>query len=175
MKYRVSPSRPIEGLPPHRSYAVLVVKYFALVFSFFAFWAVGSDFVQNYEFSDRESRVEQMFKAARHVTGKKTAPVIDDPWGGGSPKETLNLFAKALEMRDVDIAQKYIIGSKRQEWRDKYSDKSVSAEYVSSLRTLSAVIQDEEWQTFSQYTVRKPSYAVFSKNSQGLWKIAQWP
>lgn len=58
-----------------------------------------------------EYRAEQNLKALE----KKYA---EDPYGGETPEETLRLFIDALKKGDTDLAAKYFILDKQQEWRE---------------------------------------------------------
>lgn len=40
----------------------------------------------------------------------------DDPYGGDTPEETLRLFIEALKREDIELAAKYFVLDKQQEW-----------------------------------------------------------
>lgn len=42
----------------------------------------------------------------------------EDPYGGNTPEETLRLFIDALKKGDTDLASKYFILDKQEEWRN---------------------------------------------------------
>ena len=42
----------------------------------------------------------------------------EDPYGGDTPEETLRLFVDALKTGDMELAAKYFVLDKQQEWRE---------------------------------------------------------
>jgi hypothetical protein len=42
----------------------------------------------------------------------------DDPYGGDTPEETLRLFIEALKAGDTDLAAKYFILDKQEQWTE---------------------------------------------------------
>ncbi len=43
----------------------------------------------------------------------------DDTYGGNTPEETLQLFIDALKNNDINLASKYFVVDKQEEWKEK--------------------------------------------------------
>lgn len=62
----------------------------------------------------------------------------EDPYGGETPEETLRLFIDALKQGDTDLAAKYFVLEKQDEWRmdlTKIKEKNLLDEMVKDLST----------------------------------------
>lgn len=60
----------------------------------------------------------------------------EDPYGGDTPEETLRLFIEALKTGDTELAAKYFILEKQQEWREdlaKIKEKGLLDEMINDL------------------------------------------
>ena len=76
-----------------------------------------------------EYRAEQELKKLE----KKYA---EDPYGGETPEETLRLFIDALKKGDTDLAAKYFILDKQEEWQEdlaKIKEKNLLEDMVKDL------------------------------------------
>ena len=62
----------------------------------------------------------------------------EDPYGGDTPEETLRLFISALKQGDANLAAKYFVLDKQEEWRADLSqiqEKGLLDEMVGDLGT----------------------------------------
>ncbi len=62
----------------------------------------------------------------------------EDPYGGDTPEETLRLFVEALKKGDTDLAAKYFVLDKQEEWRQeltKIKEKNLLGEMVRDLES----------------------------------------
>lgn len=60
----------------------------------------------------------------------------EDPYGGETPEETLRLFIDALKNGDTDLAAKYFVLDKQEEWREdlsKIKEKGLLGEMIKDL------------------------------------------
>ena len=60
----------------------------------------------------------------------------EDPYGGDTPEETLGLFVDALKKGDIDLAAKYFVLDRQDQWREdleKIKDKGLLDEMVRDL------------------------------------------
>ena len=46
----------------------------------------------------------------------------EDPYGGATPEETLQLFIDALKKGDVELASKYFVVDKQEEWKNNLTE-----------------------------------------------------
>ncbi|OGZ97033.1 MAG: hypothetical protein A3I44_06045 [Candidatus Sungbacteria bacterium RIFCSPLOWO2_02_FULL_51_17] len=90
-----------------------VVKYFFGIVGIAIVGVAASYAVSVYQYAKSpEYRAEQDLKALQ----KRYA---EDTYGGKTPEETLELFIAALKKEDIDLAVKYFVFDKQEEWRDK--------------------------------------------------------
>jgi len=59
----------------------------------------------------------------------------EDTYGGSTPEETLNLFIDALKKGDTDLASKYFVVDKQEEWKGKL-EQSKKAENLNGFIAL---------------------------------------
>lgn len=62
----------------------------------------------------------------------------EDPYGGDTPEETLWLFVDALKKGDTDLAAKYFVLDKQEEWRGdlaKIQEKGLLGDMIRDLGT----------------------------------------
>ena len=56
-------------------------------------------------------------RAAAATQKKLEAAYRNDKYGGVTPEETFNMFIVALEKGDVELASKYFVLNKQEQWR----------------------------------------------------------
>ncbi len=62
--------------------------------------------------------------------------IADDPYGGDTPEQTLRLFIDALKQGDTNLAAKYFVYDKQEEWKmdlAKIEEKGLLDEMVKDL------------------------------------------
>ena len=75
------------------------------------------------------------YRALKEVE-KIKQEIAADPYGGDTPEETLRLFIDALKKGDTELAAKYFVLDKQDEWREdlaKIKDKGLLDEMVRDL------------------------------------------
>lgn len=123
----------------------------------------GTQYLQ-YRFSDE-------YKIAKEIEILKKQ-YAEDPYGGDTPEETLRLFVDALKKGDTDLAAKYFIMEKQEEWR-KNLNISKEKNNVSTLikiveranygkeiyknHYLFSIVNDNNEEEFSIKLVRNPN------------------
>lgn len=101
----------------------------------------------------------------------------EDPYGGDTPEETLRLFIDALKSGDTDLAAKYFILDKQQEWRKdlaQIKDKGLLKNVTTELENTKLTKKTEEEAFFT--LVNKDNIAdaelIIGKNIYNKrWKI----
>ena len=74
----------------------------------------------------------------------------EDKYGGKTPEETYNMFIEALKKEDVELASKYFVAEKQEQWRKALE------EYKSS-SLLSDFMLETEKNKFFRHTLYKPN------------------
>ncbi|MEK9195306.1 MAG: hypothetical protein AAB975_02935, partial [Patescibacteria group bacterium] len=101
----------------------------------------------------------------------------NDTYGGDTPEETLRLFIDALKKEDIDLAAKYFVIDKQEEWLgnlQKIKEKNMLAKMVKDLER--ERYRDEISQTLISYTIANDQKEValtiyMTQISNGIWKI----
>ena len=78
--------------------------------------ALGSLAVSGYFFNPERQAERELKELERQYA--------EDTYGGKTPEETLELFISALESGDIELASKYFVIDKREEWRSRLQDIS---------------------------------------------------
>ncbi len=99
----------------------------------------------------------------------------EDPYGGNTPEETLRLFIDALKKGDTDLASKYFILDKQEEWRNDLliiKEKGLLDEMVRDLENTKLENKDSETARYFFVTEENlSSPVVLVKSVNGKWKI----
>lgn len=145
---------------------------FAFVFGFFVvLFLVGYGYQKysDWEFDRETERLKQELER----------PYLEDTYGGKTPKETLEMFIAAVEKEDFDLASKYFVLSKQEEWRDKlikgkennniewfldYLKRMEENEYLNP-----DVFQMKAKNNEGIYTI----FMTFTRYPKGIWKIQE--
>ncbi|MBI2057783.1 MAG: hypothetical protein HYT63_02245 [Candidatus Yanofskybacteria bacterium] len=75
---------------------------------------------------------------------KMEAPYKNDKYGGKTPEETFDLFLEALRKEDIELASKYFVIKKQDEWKKtlgKYRDSNLLASLTNEFQ-----INRKDWQ-----------------------------
>ncbi len=107
-------------------------------------------------------------------------PYREDRYGGQTPKETLELFIAAVEKNDFELASKYFVLSKQEEWKaglQKAKEKNTLAWLLNELknnnRKLKYFDPTPELNGRSMYTIGGTVSVTFIKYPSGVWKIEE--
>lgn len=68
----------------------------------------GREFLANYLLSREQKKIQEQFEK----------PYREDRYGGKTPEETFDMFLNALRKGDIDLASKYFVLNKQEEWRE---------------------------------------------------------
>ncbi len=103
----------------------------------------------------------------------------EDAYGGDTPEETLRLFISALKQGDTELAAKYFVIDKQQEWRKdlaKLKEKNLLGEMVRDLERekFKNNISDNQI-NFDVANEQKEAILsiLLGKNINGKWKILE--
>ncbi len=104
----------------------------------------------------------------------------EDPYGGDTPEETLRLFIDALKAGDMELASKYFVLDKQEQWKNDLliiQEKGLVDEMVRDLERLGnkypLVEGNDNRFIFEAYNEQKEfvMQADIAKASNGKWKI----
>ena len=140
--------------------AIMIVGFFALV------WA---NVYHNGKTAD-EKTGEKYFKDLKKAYD-------EDTYGGKTPEETLQLFIDALKKGDIDLAAKYFVVEKQEEWRESLERVKEGNKLDSMLRDLGTAERgqdlNESSAIFSIVNQNNNVIAMINiaKTQNGTWKI----
>ncbi len=112
------------------------------------------------------------------LQAEEERPYREDTYGGKTPKETLELFIVAVEKGDYDLASKYFILSKQEEWKERLKNGNLEKIGLWVNKLKQAQDRDSIAQNrFQMYVKGKDGKAEltidFIMYSQGIWKIEE--
>ena len=90
---------------------------FAALFAVIIFLAGGAIWLDRY-YQWRKSPQYQAEKYIKEMEQKYR----EDTYGGNTPEETLQFFIDALKNGDTDLAAKYFVVDKQEEWKNQLAD-----------------------------------------------------
>ncbi|KKS11784.1 MAG: hypothetical protein UU66_C0008G0003 [Parcubacteria group bacterium GW2011_GWB1_41_5] len=148
---------------------VLIIILIVAAGVFLADWAMGK-----YKFWQETKKVDKLAQALRDIEKKDYEMAMADTFGGQTPQETLEMFIKAVEQGDYELASKYFIIPKQTD--ELESLKSAPKENIENVLGLLRQINMEEGSyntNGDNYLVRKPILVEFLLYPNGVWKIVE--
>ncbi|MFH0803882.1 MAG: hypothetical protein V1877_02080 [Candidatus Tagabacteria bacterium] len=135
---------------------------FAALFAVIIFLAGGAIWLDRY-YQWRKSPQYQAEKYLKEMEQKYR----EDTYGGFTPEETLQLFIDALKKGDTDLASKYFVVDKQEEWKNKL-EKSREAGNINNFIILLEKINSKE----NGREIFKGAYQfTYSLNNDTPWII----
>ena len=129
---------------------------------------------------------------------KLNEPYYNDTYGGKTPEETYDMFIDALKKGDVELASKYFVVGKQDDWLktlQEYEKEGILISFAEELEntkkiwkrsekssettvsfTYQALIKEDGTATFEGQEINIPAgnytnESVFEKYPNGVWKI----
>lgn len=102
-----------------------------------------------------------------------------DTYGGDTPEETLELFIDALKKGDTDLAAKYFVLDKQEEWRKNLDDLKGKDLLASMIRDLGVAEKGKDIsETSARFIVANKNNEVITvinivKSINNKWKILE--
>lgn len=101
----------------------------------------------------------------------------EDPYGGDTPEETLRLFVEALKKGDTDLAAKYFVLDKQEQWRgdlSKIKEKGLLGEMVKELeltKLTKKTLEEAFFTLVNENNVAEAELVIAKNLHSGKWKI----
>lgn len=111
------------------------------------------------EFEIKQKKFETLIKA--------------DTYGGATPQETLEMFIKAVEAGDYELASRYFVVEKQGEWRKNLLTASNVDFLTQDLKKINQRLIKEKF-SFEQkdnFVIADPIFIRFIKYPTNIWKI----
>lgn len=118
--------------------------------------------------------VENLAKALEQAEKEDYKLALADTYGGKTPQETLGMFIKAVEDGDYELASKYFIIPKQEEWRNNLKDSKNIEEFLSDTRKIKENINNGRYSDEKDwFLLEAPIYTKLLKYPAGNWKIME--
>src|SRR3990167_1542628 len=78
---------------------------------------------------------------------KLAEPYYTDTYGGATPEETYDLFIDALKDGDIELASKYFVIEKQDDWREtlnKFKDNDALGQFILELKSINKIWKKSE-------------------------------
>jgi len=115
----------------------------------------------------------------KKLEAEANRPYLEDTYGGKTPQETLQLFITAVEKEDFELASKYFILSRQEEWErglKLVKEKNNLAVLLENLKKM----EDGEYLNSDNFQMAAKNengvyeaYVSFIKYPNGNWKIKE--
>ena len=119
-----------------------------------------------------QKRVEELARELERIESERTAALAADTIGGETPQETLRMFIDAVEAGDYELASKYFVIEKQEEWRN-HLESSKNLEELLALLKESMNSSGEYSLTEKLFSVYEPIVVDFILYPSGNWKIEE--
>jgi len=151
----------------------------------FLIWFLNPQMRQARQFKKGIENFNQALKTAE----KEYA---DDTYGGVTPEETYQLFLEALKNQDIDLASKYFILNKQEEYKDFFTQIKNSGQWDKMMAdlldprnakgkmedngTYKIEILTQNNELIASIVIKKPVLAIGTEQREisNLWKIIQF-
>ena len=102
----------------------------------------------------------------------------EDPYGGDTPEETLRLFIDALKKGDTDLATRFFVIDKQDEWKEDLAltkDKNLLPSMIDEAQRLRLSKKDEKQAFFTLANADNivEVQVILRRVSNGRWKIQE--
>lgn len=103
----------------------------------------------------------------------------EDPYGGSTPEETLALFVEALKKGDTELAAKYFVLDKQEQWGEdlaRLKDKNLLDETISDLEKvkLTKKTGEEAFFTIINEGGLGTDVILYKNSVNNRWKIGEF-
>ena len=147
--------------------------FWKFLVGFFTIMAAGFFFLvwaNDYHIGSEQKSGEQYLKDLKRAYD-------EDTYGGKTPEETLSLFIDALKKGDTDLASKYFVPEKQEEWKENLEKVKERNQLNSMINDLTNAERGKDLSSeTSRFVVANSSNEVItvfniSKIPNGVWKI----
>lgn len=109
--------------------------------------------------------VENLAKALEQAEKEDYKLALADTYGGKTPQETLGMFIKAVEDGDYELASKYFIIPKQEEWRKEL----IEIDGADKMNVFIGPIKNEKL-TKGILSKEEDSYSIYGQHVINFWK-----
>lgn len=130
--------------------------------------------VEKYKFWKGTKNVEKLAENLEKMKQLDYELAMADTYGGKTPQETLDMFISAVEKGNYELASKYFVIAKQEEWKKMLKKAENIDEFLKEVKQVKENIntgkysEQEDW-----FRVDKPVVIEFMRYPNGVWKIIE--
>lgn len=150
------------------------LKIAIILLAVFLFLVLLVFVVEKIDFLIGKKKVENLAKTLEKIKEVDYNLAMKDTYGGKTPKETLEMFIKAVEKGDYELASKYFVIAKQEKWKKMLKKAENIDEFLKEVKQVKENIntgkysEQEDW-----FRVDKPVVIEFMRYPNGVWKIIE--
>lgn len=147
------------------------------------FWVIGVAlflffiFLVGWHYYDQwkgERNVERLAEFLREIEKAKFEKQSADKIGGKTPQETLDLFIAAVEKGDYELASKYFVIEKQEEWKRHLPEIAAAQKINTFLDPLREAKKSKgSYLKEDRYFIDDPVSIEYIRYPSGNWKIEE--
>ena len=100
------------------NYLKFIAGFLGVIVVVFVLYVGGVWAVRAYQQWQGEKAVQKTVENLKKFEAEDYAKAMADTYGGKTPQETLQMYISAVEKGDYELASKYFIGDKQEEWKN---------------------------------------------------------
>ena len=160
----------IQKLFSRRNLTIVLLTFVG----FFGFLFALNYGLEKYNQSKQWQEIKKSAEAFQKAEQELYQKMMADTYGGKTPQETLELFIAAVEKGDYELASKYFVSEKQEEWNKNFAIIRNMDEYIKDTKEIRNSLKtgrfsdEKDW-----FSIEKPVHTIFILYPNGIWKIKQ--
>ena len=144
------------------SVVILGGGFFAGIYSYDYYW----------QWQNRQD-LRNLVKSYEQAQKDEEARKMADTFGGKTPQETLQMFIDAVEAGDYELASKYFVEGKREEWKGELLLTNRNNSIEDFLESVKESLNDLKEIYSGTYIANNPVYIEVILYPNGIWKLTE--
>lgn len=160
---------------PKKSYWKFVLKFLEIIVAVFVVFISGSLLWQKYDLWQGQKAVQRLAEGLKKIEQEDYEAAMADTYGGKTPQETLQMYIDAVEKSDYELASKYFVLDKQEEWKSEL----LEIEQVDKINIFLNPLKEAQ-KSKGGYSADKKRFSIsepigvdFFLYPNGIWKISK--
>ena len=157
------------------NYLKFIAGFLGVIVVVFVLYVGGVWAVRAYQQWQGEKAVQKTVENLKKFEAEDYAKAMADTYGGKTPQETLQMYISAVEKGDYELASKYFIGDKQEEWKNNLIEIDLAKKNNIFLKPLKEINNFNGYFSSDKkiYTIEKPIFIEFKLYPNNIWKIIE--
>lgn len=153
---------------------IIFIALVVVVLGALLIW-LGPGFYNDYKNWQFTKQVNQVAEELDRAGKDEYQSMMADTYGGKTPQETLKMYIEAVEKGDYDLASRYFVFDKQEEWKKNLSKAAEAGKIGNLLLPLQNLnIKNGYYSSDKKiYSVDSPIFVEFMLGPNGIWKFLQ--